>query len=66
VDDRSAHSALTDGAISLTMPFTFDERGLIDTVRAEARGRSGGRAKAGRVVQHRGPLRDALELVHGR
>ena len=40
VDDRSARATLEEGDISLTMLFTFDERGLIETVRAEARGRA--------------------------
>ncbi|PAP75929.1 hypothetical protein BSZ37_05480 [Rubrivirga marina] len=39
VDDRSASGTLTDGGTSVTLLFTFDERDLIDTVRAEARGR---------------------------
>jgi hypothetical protein len=39
-DDRSAQATLTEGDISITMQFTFDERGLVDTVRAEARGRT--------------------------
>jgi hypothetical protein len=42
VDDRLAYATLTDGGISITMLFTFDEEGLIDTVRAEARGRTVG------------------------
>src|ERR687893_611817 len=41
-DDRSAHATFEEGDISLTMLFTFDEEGLIDTVRAEARGRAVG------------------------
>ncbi len=40
VDDRSAYGTLTDGDIAITMLFTFDDRGLIDTVQAEARGRT--------------------------
>lgn len=44
VDARSARASLHDGAIDLTLLFTFDTRGLIDTVRAEARGRSVGKA----------------------
>jgi hypothetical protein len=40
VDDRSAYGTLTDGDTEVTMLFTFDERGLIDTVRADARGRT--------------------------
>jgi hypothetical protein len=39
-DDRSAYAILEEGDISITMLFTFDEEGLIDTVRAEARGRA--------------------------
>ena len=42
VDDRSAHATLEEGDISLTMIFTFDQRGLIETVSAEARGRAVG------------------------
>ncbi len=42
VDDRSAHATLQEGDITLTMLFTFDEQGLIHTVRAEARGRAVG------------------------
>jgi hypothetical protein len=42
VDDRSARATLQEGDITLTMLFTFDEQGLIDTVRAEARGRAVG------------------------
>jgi hypothetical protein len=39
-DDRSAYATLEEGDITLTMLFTFDEQGLIDTVHAEARGRA--------------------------
>ncbi|HUF69715.1 MAG TPA: DUF6544 family protein [Longimicrobiales bacterium] len=39
VDDRSARATLTDGSLSVTMLFAFDESGLVETVRAEARGR---------------------------
>ena len=39
VDDRSARATLKDGDITLTMLFHFQENGLIDTARAEARGR---------------------------
>ena len=42
VDDRSAYATLTEGDTSITMLFTFDEQGLIETVRAEARGRTVG------------------------
>jgi hypothetical protein len=41
-DDRSAYATLSEGDISLTMLFTFDEQGLIETVGAEARGRTVG------------------------
>ena len=39
VDEPSAHATLTDGDISITMLFTFDEQGFIETARAESRGR---------------------------
>lgn len=39
VDVRSARATLTDGGVAVTMLFTFNETGLIQTVRAEARGR---------------------------
>jgi hypothetical protein len=43
-DDRSAYATLEEGDTSITMLFTFNERGLIDAVRAEERGRMvGGR-----------------------
>ena len=42
VDDSSAKATLKDGDISLTLLFRFDETGLIDSVRAEARGRTVG------------------------
>jgi hypothetical protein len=42
VDDSSAYATLTEGDISITMLFTFNERGLIDTVRAEERRRTVG------------------------
>lgn len=40
VDDRSAQATLTDGRTTVTLLFTFNEQGLIDTVRANARGRT--------------------------
>ncbi len=46
VDERSAHATLADGALSATLLFTFNETGLIDSVRADARGRAVG----GRVI----------------
>jgi hypothetical protein len=39
VDDHSARATLTDGDISVTLLFRFAEDDLIDTVRADARGR---------------------------
>lgn len=39
VDDRSARATFTDGAITLTLTFRFQDDGLIDFARAEARGR---------------------------
>ena len=42
VDDRSASGTLTEGALRLTLLFTFHDGGLIDTIRAEARGRTVG------------------------
>ena len=42
MDVHSAQGTLTEGAINLTMFFPFNEQGLIDTVRAEARGRTVG------------------------
>jgi hypothetical protein len=44
--DRSAYATLTEGDHTIRMLFTFDERGLIDTVHAESRGRAVG----GRIV----------------
>jgi hypothetical protein len=44
VDDRSARATLNDGEVTVTLLFTFSEDGAIDTVRAEARGRSVGLA----------------------
>jgi hypothetical protein len=40
VDHRSAYATLTEGTISISMLFTFDEQGLIETVSTEARGRT--------------------------
>lgn len=39
MDDRSAQGTLTDGAISVTMLFSFNREGLIETVRSQARAR---------------------------
>lgn len=44
VDNRSARATLGDGAVSVTLTFEFDGADLIETVRADARGRMvGGR-----------------------
>ncbi|WP_448562537.1 DUF6920 family protein [Trichothermofontia sp.] len=40
--DRSAQGTLTEGDISITMLFQFNEQDLIESVRAEARGRTVG------------------------
>jgi hypothetical protein len=40
VDDSTATATLTDGALSLTLQFSFDSAGLIESVRADARGRT--------------------------
>jgi Family of unknown function (DUF6920) len=42
VDNTSAKATLRDGENSVTLLFHFDENGLIDSVRAEARGRAVG------------------------
>lgn len=42
VDDHSARATLKDGDLMLTLLFRFNTDGLIDTVRAEARGRTVG------------------------
>jgi hypothetical protein len=42
VDIRSARATLVDGSVAVTMLFSFNEDGTIDTVRAEARGRTVG------------------------
>jgi len=40
IDDFSAKATLKDGETALTLLFCFDENGLIESVRAEARGRT--------------------------
>jgi len=42
VDIRSARATLVDGSVAVKMLFSFNEDGTIDTVRAEARGRTVG------------------------
>jgi hypothetical protein len=44
VDDRSAFATLNDGPISLTMLFRFNDDGLVESVRADARGRAVGKS----------------------
>lgn len=45
VDDRSAHATLKDGELTITLLFRFNSDDLIESVRAEARGRTmGGKA----------------------
>lgn len=44
VDAQSARATLQDGELTLTLLFRFNAEGLIDTVRAEARGRTVGTA----------------------
>lgn len=43
LDARSARATLTDGAIALTMLFSFNDLGGLETVEAEARGRTVGK-----------------------
>lgn len=40
IDARSARATLTSGQLTATLLFRFNDEGLIDSVRAEARGRS--------------------------
>jgi hypothetical protein len=42
MDDHSASATLRDGSVSATLLFIFNEQGLIDRVRAAARGRTAG------------------------
>jgi hypothetical protein len=44
VDDRSAKATLIDGPITLTMLFRFGDNGLIESTRADARGRTVGKS----------------------
>jgi hypothetical protein len=39
VDERSAKATLTDGPLTLTLLFRFGDHGLIETIRADGRGR---------------------------
>lgn len=47
IDERSARASLSDGPVTVDLTFSFGPDGLVDAVRAEARGRTVG----GRVVQ---------------
>jgi hypothetical protein len=38
IDDRSANATIVDGPLTLTLLFRFNDAGLIDSFRAEARG----------------------------
>jgi hypothetical protein len=42
VDDRSARATLTDGVTAVSLLFTFDDEGLVETVSTPARGRTVG------------------------
>jgi hypothetical protein len=37
VDDRSANATIVDGSLTMTLLFRFNDAGLIESVRAEAR-----------------------------
>lgn len=53
---------MTDGGLSLTLTFTFDAQGLIESVRADARGRTEG----GKIVMRPGccrPKRVGASLI---
>ena len=39
MDAHSAHGSLSEGDIQVTLLFSFNEDGLLETVRAEGRGR---------------------------
>jgi hypothetical protein len=43
VDEHTARATLVDGPLSLTLRFRFDGQGLIESARAEARGRTVGK-----------------------
>jgi hypothetical protein len=42
IDDHSAHATLTDASLTVRLKFGFDSEDLIESVRAEARGRMAG------------------------
>jgi hypothetical protein len=43
IDERSARATMSDGPITLSLTFTFAADGLIESVRADARGRTQGK-----------------------
>lgn len=43
VDDRSANATIVDGPLTLTLLFRFNDAGLVDSFRAEARGAMAGK-----------------------
>ena len=60
IDDFSAQATLKDGETALTLLFRFDENGLIESVRAEARGRTvGGHSDSNPVGSSMEQLRTA-------
>lgn len=65
VDECSARATMTGGGLSLTLTFTFDPQGPIESVRADARGRTEGgkvvmRPWEGRWSDHQ--LRDGMRV----
>jgi hypothetical protein len=46
VDDRSANATIVDGSLTLTLLFRFNDAGLIESFRAEARGAMDGKEMA--------------------
>jgi hypothetical protein len=46
IDEKSARATLTDGPVTVSLVFTFGSDGLVESVRAEARGRT----VAGKIV----------------
>ena len=65
VDDTSAEAALQDGEITVTLLFRFDEDSLIESARAEARGRHHvGRGDSDAVGRPLEPVRAAPRDAH--
>jgi len=65
VDDRSANATLVDGPLRLTLLFRFDDAGLIESFRAEARGGMVGKRMVqapweGRFSNHQ--VRDGMKV----